>query len=389
MGKNLSGNATETHLVLGVPPFLFLESEMLMEKKTPLFDFHVDSGAKIVPFAGYSMPVQYTDIIEEHMAVRQKAGIFDVSHMGEVIISGSDALANINYLFTNDFTSMTDGRVRYSPMCNLDGGVIDDLLIYRMGQNKYMVVVNASNREKDVEWMKSHLFGEVDLADVSDSIAQIALQGPNSKTILAKLTAEISIPEKYYTFIDNCEVAGVICLVSQTGYTGEHGYELYCDTKDALKLWNALLQAGKDEGLIPCGLGARDTLRLEASMPLYGHEMDDSVSPLETGLDFGVKMQKDIFIGKSALVAKGEPKIARVGLKVTGRGIIREHSAVFIGENQIGETTSGTFLPFLDGAYAMALVDKAHSAVGTVLSVNVRGRMIDAEIVPLPFYKKS
>ena len=179
------------------------------------------------------------------------------------------------------------------------------------------------------------------------------------------------------------------CLISQTGYTGEHGYELYCQAENAQKLWNALLQAGKEEGLLPCGLGARDTLRLEAAMPLYGHEMDDTISPLETGLDFGVKLQKEDFIGKSALIAKGEPKITRVGLKVTGRGIIREHSAVFVGEEKIGDTSSGTFLPFLDGAYAMALIDKKHSALGTAVSVEVRGRRIEAEIVPLPFYKKS
>lgn len=360
-----------------------------MEKKTPLYDFHVDSGAKMVPFAGYSMPVQYTDIIEEHLAVRQKAGLFDVSHMGEVMISGPDALRNINYLFTNDFTSMTDGRVRYSPMCNEKGGVVDDLLIYRMGHDRYMVVVNASNREKDFDFMKSHAFGDVKLEDVSDSIAQIALQGPASKEILAKLTNESSIPEKYYTFNEGREVAGVTCLISQTGYTGEHGYELYCAANDALKLWNALLDAGKDAGLIPCGLGARDTLRLEAAMPLYGHEMDDSISPLETGLDFGVKLQKNDFIGKSALLSKGEPKITRVGLKVTGRGIIREHSSVFVGDEIIGNTTSGTFLPFLNGAYAMALIDKVYGTIGTALSVDVRGRRVEAEVVPLPFYKKS
>lgn len=360
-----------------------------MEKKTPLFDCHVSAGAKIVPFAGYLMPVQYTDIIEEHMAVRRAAGLFDVSHMGEVMINGRDALGNINYLFTNDFTSMTDGRVRYSPMCNPEGGVIDDLLIYRINQDRYLVVVNASNREKDVEWMKSHIFGQVTLEDISDSVAQIALQGPKSKAILSKLTAIESLPKKYYTFTETCDVAGVKCLVSQTGYTGEFGYELYCYAENAATLWKALLEAGKDEGLIPCGLGARDTLRLEAAMPLYGHEMDDTVSPLETGLDFGVKLQKEDFIGKLALITRGEPKITRVGLKVTGRGIIREHTPIFIGDEKIGDTTSGTFLPYLDGAYAMALVGKNHSAIGTLVSADVRGRRVEAEIVPLPFYKKS
>ena len=360
-----------------------------MEKKTPLYDCHIDIGAKMTPFAGYLMPIQYTDIIEEHMAVRTKVGIFDVSHMGEVLISGRDALKNINYLFTNDFTSMTDGRVRYSPMCNPEGGVIDDLLIYRLAQDTYLVVVNASNREKDVAWMQAQLFGQVELQDISDAVAQIALQGPHAKTVLAKLTNEACIPEKYYTFSNDCAVSGINCLISRTGYTGEHGYELYCAATDAPALWNALFEAGKDEGLLPCGLGARDTLRLEAAMPLYGHEMDDAVSPLETGLDFGVKLQKDDFIGKSALVAKGEPKITRVGLKVTGRGIVREHCPVFINNEKIGETTSGTFLPYLNGAFAMALVDRKHAALGTAVSVEVRGRRIEAEIVALPFYKKA
>lgn len=360
-----------------------------MEKKTPLYDIHVGLGAKMTPFAGYSMPVEYSDIIGEHMAVRTKVGIFDVSHMGEVMFSGKDALKNINFLFTNDFTNMTDGRVRYSPMCNMDGGVVDDLLIYRINEHKYMVVVNASNREKDVSFMKAQLFGDVIMEDVSDTIAQIALQGPYSKKVLAKLTDETCIPDKYYTFVNDCFVSDVMCLISQTGYTGESGYELYCDAKAAPTLWNALIDAGKEYGLIPCGLGARDTLRMEAAMPLYGHEMDDTVSPLETGLDFGVKLQKDDFIGKSALLSRGEPKITRVGLKVTGRGIVREHCSVFIGDEKIGETTSGTFLPFLNGAYAMALVGKENSAIGNAVSVDVRGRRIDAEIVPLPFYKNQ
>lgn len=360
-----------------------------MDQKTPLYDCHVAAGGKIVSFAGFQLPVQYTGVIEEHMAVRERAGIFDVSHMGEVIISGPDALANLNNLYSNDFTSMTDGRVRYSPMCNEQGGIVDDMLIYRMAADRYMVVPNAANRKKDVDFMRARLSGDVQMEDISDTIAQIALQGPKSKEILSKLASAENIPEKYYTFIDGADVAGVKCLISQTGYTGEHGYELYCANADAPKLWNALLEAGKESDMIPCGLGARDTLRLEASMPLYGHEMTDEISPLETGLQFAVKMQKEDFIGKKAIEAKGEPKITRVGIKVTGRGIVREEAPVFIGENQIGKTTSGTHCPFLNGAYAMAIVDLAHSEIGTAVQVDVRGRKIDAEIVPLPFYKKA
>lgn len=359
-----------------------------MELKTPLYDVHLAAKGKMVPFAGYLLPVQYIGVIQEHMAVRQAAGLFDVSHMGEVILSGPDALACINYLFTNDFTNMADGRVRYSPLCNEEGGIVDDLIVYRMAADRYFIVVNASNRHKDVAFMREHLIGDVTLEDASDRYAQLALQGPRAAEILAKLTGPAGIPAKYYTFLDGVEVAGVRCLVSQTGYTGEGGYELYCAPDHAVKLWNALLEAGADLGLIPCGLGARDTLRLEAGMPLYGHEMDDTVSPLETGLGFAVKMGKEDFVGKAAIERRGEPAIARVGLKVTGRGIAREHCDIYIGEEEIGATTSGTHCPYLGGAYAMALIGVAHKALGTEVEIDVRGRKIPAQVVALPFYKK-
>ena len=361
-----------------------------MELKTPLYDCHVAGGGKIVPFAGYLLPVQYpSGVIAEHMAVRTHAGLFDVSHMGEVMITGPDAFANIQNLFTNDFTNMTDGRVRYSPMCYEDGGVVDDLIVYRYHQEKYLVVVNASNRHKDVEWMKSHLFGDVKLEDISDQVAQVALQGPASTKILSKLTGEQELPVKFYTFKDPILVDGISCLVSTTGYTGESGYECYCDPADAPKLWNALLEAGKDEGLIPCGLGARDTLRLEAAMPLYGHEMDETVTPLETGLGSYVKMNKPDFIGKKALEEKGEPAHTRIGLKITGRGIAREHCDVYGNGRKIGATTSGTHCPFLGYAVAMALVESPAPETGTPVEIDVRGRKITAEVVSLPFYKKS
>ena len=361
-----------------------------MEQKTPLYDRHVAAGGKIVPFAGYMLPVQYpAGVIAEHMAVRQKAGLFDVSHMGEVVISGPDALANLHRIFTNDFTSMVDGRVRYSPMCYDDGGVVDDLIVYRFGPEEYYVVVNASNRHKDVAWIKEHLTGDVQFRDISDDTAQIALQGPRSLEILKKITNESDIPKKYYTFKNGVSVGGYSCLLSQTGYTGESGYELYCRPEDAPGLWDALLEAGREEGLIPCGLGARDTLRLEASMPLYGHEMDETITPLEAGLDFGVKMQKTDFIGKAGIEAKLPLTRMRVGLKMTGRGIAREHCPVFDGGKQVGETTSGSHCPYLGEALAMALIDIDHTEIGTALEVEVRGKRIACEIIPLPFYKKG
>lgn len=360
-----------------------------MERKTPLYDCHVQAGGKIVPFAGYLLPVQYeTGVIAEHMAVRSSAGLFDVSHMGEVVLRGRDALSNVQRLVSNDCSHMYDGQVKYSPMCNVNGGVVDDLLVYRKNEEDYLIVINASNRFKDVAWMKQNLFGEVEFDDISDEVAQLALQGPKSKEILCKLAEEEHLPVKYYSFQQDVVVAGMTCLISRTGYTGEDGYEIYCKNEDAVDLWNALLEAGKDN-LIPCGLGARDTLRLEAAMPLYGHEMDDEITPLETGLGFAVKMEKGDFIGKSAILAKGAPTKARVGLNITGRGIAREACPVYYNGIQIGITTSGTHCPYLGRPVAMALISIEHSEIGTQVEVDVRGRRITAEVIALPFYKRA
>lgn len=358
-----------------------------MEKKTPLFNVHEKEGGKIVPFAGYLLPVQYSDIIEEHMAVRERAGLFDVSHMGEVLLTGRNALESLQYLCSNDFGDMQDGRVRYTLLLNPQGGVMDDLLVYRISSERYLLVVNAANREKDALWIREHLLGDAHMEDISEQMAQLALQGPKSKEILEKLVKAEELPQKYYTFTEGVAVGGISCLISRTGYTGSFGYELYCAAKDAESLWEALRGAGKEEGLIPCGLGARDTLRLEASMPLYGHEMNDEVSPLETGLGFAVKLKKEDFIGKTALLERGEPSRTRVGLKVTGRGIVREDCPLLAGEKEVGKTTSGTHLPYLKGAYAMALVDQSQAQLGTKLSALVRGRSIEVEVVPLPFYQ--
>ena len=360
-----------------------------MEKKTPLYDCHVAAGGKIVPFGGYLLPVQYeTGVIKEHMAVRSACGLFDVSHMGEIVLSGPDALRNVQLITCNDMSGMYDGQVRYSPMCNEQGGVVDDILVYRVNEESYLLVVNAANKDKDAGWISSHLSGDVQFRDISESIAQVALQGPNSVAILAGLVEDAQIPKKYYSFVQEADVRGIRCLISRTGYTGELGYELYCAAEDGPKLWNLLLEAGKEQGLIPCGLGARDTLRLEAAMPLYGHEMDDTVTPLETDLGFFVKLDKEDFIGKAALVVAGEPKRCRVGLKVTGRGIAREHCPVYVGDKQIGMTTSGTHCPFIGMPVAMALLEKPYGEVGSEVEVEIRGRRVTAEIVPLPFYKR-
>lgn len=357
-----------------------------MEKKTPLYDTHVALGGKMVPFAGYLLPVQYSGIIEEHLAVRQAAGLFDVSHMGEFSLKGKDAARTLNEILSNDFSTLKDGRVRYSPMLNPGGGIMDDLLVYRLSEEHYWMVVNAANRDKDASWVQAHLLGDSRMEDISDEISQIALQGPRSKDILEKLAKPEELPVGYYTFKEKVSVAGVSCLISRTGYTGAFGYELYCAAEEVQALWTKLLEAGKEDGLIPCGLGARDTLRLEAGMPLYGHEMTEEITPLEAGLDFAVKMGKEDFIGKDALGRRGEPGRVRVGLKVVGRGIIREEAPLFTEGKEIGKSTSGTHLPYLKGAYAMALIDKQYREPGTLITAEVRGRKVEAEVVPLPFY---
>jgi aminomethyltransferase len=361
-----------------------------MELKTPLYKAHVRAGGKIVPFGGYLLPVQYgTGVIKEHMAVRTQAGLFDVSHMGEILCEGPDALKNLQMILTNNFDNLVDGQARYSPMCNENGGTVDDLIVYKKSDEHYFIVVNAANKDKDYQWMLDHQFGDVTFTDVSDDYGQLALQGPKALDILRKVTAEDNIPQKYYHAIFDVEVAGINCIVSKTGYTGEDGVELYLPSSDAEKMWDILLENGKEEGLIPCGLGARDTLRMEAAMPLYGHEMDDEVTPLETGLNFAVKMNKDDFIGKAALEAKGEPAIKRVGLKVLGRGIIREHQDVYVGDEKIGHTTSGTHCPYLGYPIAMALVNSDYTSIGTKVEADVRGRRVEAEVVELPFYKRT
>lgn len=362
-----------------------------MERKTSLYDCHCSLDGKMVSYAGYLLPVQYkTGVIAEHLAVRSKAGLFDVSHMGEVLYTGPDALKNLNILLTNDFTNMYDGQVRYSLMCNEHGGVVDDLIVYRYHEEKYMVVVNAANRQKDVAWMKSHLFGDVTLEDISDDMAQLALQGPLSKEILSKLVDSSLLPQKYYSFVPSLSLNGIECLVSQTGYTGEFGYEIYCKNEDAPLLYHLLLDVGKECDLIPCGLGARDTLRLEAGMPLYGHEMNETITPYEASLAFAVKMNKYDFIGKEALLNTLPEKKKRVGLKITDRGIAREDCLIYdISGNEIGHITSGTHCPYLIGSYAMAILPVEFTQVGTHVMVDVRGRKLTAEVVALPFYKKT
>ena len=360
----------------------------VVERKTPLYDTHVKYKGKIVPFAGYLLPVQYdTGVIGEHMGVRTRCGLFDVSHMGEIICRGKDALQNLNMLLTNDYTVMAEGQARYSPMCNEEGGVVDDLIVYKVRDNCYFIVVNAANKDKDYAWMKARQFGDVVFEDISDRVAQLALQGPKAMDVLKKVAKE-EIPDKYYTCRFDCMIGDIRCIISRTGYTGEDGVEIYMAPEDAPGMWELLMDKGQEEGLIPCGLGARDTLRLEAAMPLYGHELNDVITPLEAGLDFAVKMGKEDFIGKNAIAARLPVRQTRVGLEITGRGIAREHQDIYIGDRLAGQTTSGTHCPFLGKAVAMAYLSSADAVPGTRVEVDVRGRRVAAQVVELPFYKR-
>ncbi len=355
-----------------------------MEKKTPLYDEHVKLLGKIVPFAGYLLPVQYSGVIAEHNAVRNDVGIFDVSHMGELLLKGKDCLENLNRIMTNSFDTMQIGACRYTLMLYPNGTQVDDLIVYKKAEDEYLLVLNASNTEKDIAYISLNLKGDCKATDLSDETAQIALQGPNSKAVITKYCSEEELPTKYYSFKEDVMIAGVKCLVSRTGYTGEFGYEIYLDPKDAPKVWSAFVEGGA----LPCGLGARDTLRLEASMPLYGHELSDEIHVMSTGLNFAIKTDKEDFIGKSEVLNPPANLPVRVGLKVTGRGIVRENEVVLSNGIQIGKTTSGTHCPHLGAAFAMAYVDKQFSEVGTELIAVVRGREIPVKVVSLPFYKK-
>lgn len=353
-------------------------------RQTPLYANHLKLGGKMVAFGGWALPVQYSAILAEHKAVREACGLFDVSHMGEVTAEGPDALSFLNRLCTNDFTGMDDGRCRYSPMCYPDGGTVDDLIVYKRGEGKYLIIVNAANCEKDFAWMREHAAGAVTLANISDTVAQLALQGPLYREVLAKAGVEGELPEKVYTFAEDIRIAGVPCLVSKTGYTGEPGVEIYLKPEDAGRLHDALIEAGA----APCGLGARDTLRFECAMPLYGHELSKDITPLECGLKSFVKLDKPEFIGKEALAAAA-PKRRRIGLELLDKGIAREDCPVKDLQGRvIGRTTSGGPAPTLGKNLAMAIVD-AGALEAEAFLIEVRGRDLRAKRVKLPFYKSQ
>lgn len=361
-------------------------------KRTALFDQYAEHGGKTIDFGGWDLPVQFSSIKAEHEAVRTKAGLFDVSHMGEVLVTGEGSLAYLQKMMTNDVSKLKIGQAQYTAMCYETGGTIDDLLIYKREEDNYLLVVNASNIEKDLEWMKKHAIEDVVIEDKSDSYALLALQGPSAEAILQRLTEEPLSDIKFFRFKENISICGQSVLISRTGYTGEDGFELYASPEAIVVLWQALLMEGASDGLVPAGLGSRDTLRFESGLPLYGQELSADISPLEAGLGFVVKLNKEAdFIGKEALAAQKENGIPRklVGLEMIDKGIPRTGYKVFIEDEEIGEVTTGTQSPTLNKNIGFALLKTEHAVEGTEVIVQVRKRMLKAVVVATPFYKRS
>jgi len=364
-------------------------------KQTPLNRVHRELGGKMVDFGGWDMPVQYpAGTIEEHLRTRNHSGLFDVSHMGEIDVKGSDAITFVNRITSNDVTKLIDGQAQYSALTTPDGTVIDDLLVYRFAADHLFLVVNAGTTEKDWEWIRSHHAGEsVELKNVSTEYCQIALQGPDALSILQQLTDVPLNDIKYYHFTTGT-VDGVESIISRTGYTGEDGFEVYAAAEKGEQLWNKMLEVGKvgtETGVLPCGLAARNTLRLEAGMSLYGHEIDETTTLLEANLGWICKLDKGEFIGREKLAQQKEAGLKRrlVGFEITERGIARDDQEVVIGDQRVGKVTSGSPAPYLKKNIGFAYVPAEFAAVGGEIKIDVRGRLVGAQIVKTPFYKRA
>ena len=352
-----------------------------------LNDTHVGLGAKMVPFAGFNMPVLYTNLIEEHVCVRNNVGVFDVSHMGEFLLKGEKALDLIQYVCSNDASKLTDGKVQYSCLPNATGGIVDDLLVYRVNAHEYYLVVNASNIEKDWNWISSHNIFGVEMTNRSDDYSLFAVQGPNAQSVLQKLT-DVNLSEMpYYTFKIGNMAGFSEVIISNTGYTGAGGFEIYVENKNALAMWNAIFKAGESVGIQPVGLGARDTLRTEMGYCLYGHDIDDTTSPIEAGLGWITSFNKD-FIMKdfhSAIKSAG-PKKKLVGFEMIDRGIPRQHYPILNAAGEvIGEVNSGTQSPNLSKGIGMGYVETSQSKVGAEIFISIRDKSLKAQIVKMPF----
>ena len=359
-------------------------------KKTCFYSIHEKLGAKIVDFAGFQMPVLYNSILAEHKAVRNSVGVFDVSHMGEIFVRGDKALDFVQHITINDASILTNGRVQYSAMCYPDGGIVDDLLVYKISQTEFMLVVNASNKDKDFDWMKSNNKFGVELIDESDDYSLLAVQGPKSKDVLQKICDKPLTLEYYHFFM--AKIAGVEAIVSRTGYTGELGYEVYFkgDEKTAESIWNAIFEAGKEFEIQPAGLGARDSLRLEMGFCLYGNDIDQTTNPLEAGLGWITKLKKNGFIGKESLL-----KVKAEGLKRKLVPLISDEKCfprhgydLTVNGTKVGTITSGTVSPVLDKAIALGYVDIQHAEDDNKINFFIRNKEIEAKITKLPFVKK-
>jgi aminomethyltransferase len=359
-------------------------------KKTAFYDIHRSLGAKIVEFAGYEMPVQYEGVLHEHKRVREAVGVFDVSHMGEVEVSGKDALAFVQRITVNDAGTLGVGRVQYSAMCYPDGGIVDDLLVYNLG-DRFMLVINAANIEKDIEWMRQNVAGDVRLVNTSDGTSLLAVQGPRSLATLQKLTSFDLGTVPYYHYVRG-RVAGVDMIISRTGYTGELGFEIYfpSDVPTGERVWAAVMDAGKEFGIGPAGLGARDTLRLEMGFCLYGHDIDKTTHPLEAGLGWITKLDKGEFNGRAALVkAKAEGMKRRlVGFTLADKAFPRQGYPIVENGKALGTVTSGTFSPTMEKGIGMGYVSVEASKPGTPLAIAIRDKVVRASVVTIPFIKK-
>jgi aminomethyltransferase len=360
-------------------------------QRTALYDIHVALGAKIVPFAGFEMPVLYKGIVAEHTAVRERLGIFDVSHMGEVTVKGPAALDFIQKITVNDASTLADGQAQYSAMCYENGGIVDDLLVYRRGEGNYLLVINASNIAKDFAWMQENAIEGAELENVSDNYTLIAVQGPKAIETLQKLTDTDLSAIEYYHFAEG-SIAGVEAILSRTGYTGEVGFELYIpsDRESGEKVWNAVMEAGAEFGIEPAGLGARDTLRLEMGYCLYGNDIDQTTNPIEAGLGWITKLGKGSFNGSEVIARVKEEKPHRrlVAFEMNERAIPRQHYAIAVDGTTVGEVTSGTSSPTLGKGIGLGYVASEHAKVGTPISIMIREKAVPATIVKLPFLKK-
>lgn len=355
-------------------------------KQTPLYKIHKQLGARMVGFAGWDMPVQYTGVREEHMAVRTQCGIFDVSHMGEIEVSGPQALATVQKLTCNDASKLAPGQSQYSAFLTGQGTFVDDIIVNRLAADRFLICVNASNAEKDLAWVKRHVEGAT-VTDRSNDYFLIALQGPEAEAVMSRVEAVqqswAPLPQKPFTFTES-RIANIPVLISRTGYTGEDGFEIYGPWDQAEKIWTPLVEVGA----VPCGLGARDTLRLEAALPLYGHEIDDQTTPYEAGLGWIVKKDKGEFIGRNAL-ASAPIRKRLVGIEMKEPGIARQGNVILRDGNKIGIIASGTKAPFVEKAIATGFVPPDFAAIGTKLGIDIHNKTRHAEVVPLPFYKRK